>query len=39
LLSRLVRGSLELSVFDDLEATVVLAERPHERSLWERLVG
>ncbi|WP_410767316.1 amino acid permease [Haloferax sp. DFSO60] len=39
LLSRLAGGSLELSVLDDLEASVLLAERPHRRSLWERLVG
>ncbi|KAB1190512.1 amino acid permease [Haloferax sp. MBLA0076] len=39
LLSRLVGGALELSVLNDLETTVLLAERPHERSLRERLFG
>ncbi|KTG14444.1 amino acid permease, partial [Haloferax profundi] len=39
LLSRLVGGALELSVLDELETTVLLAERPHERSLRERLFG
>lgn len=39
LLSRFVGGSLTLSVLDDLETTVLLAERPHDRSLWERLLG
>ncbi|WP_115891743.1 amino acid permease [Haloferax sp. Atlit-48N] len=39
LLSRLVGGSLALSVLDDLETTVLLAERPRRRSLRERLFG
>jgi hypothetical protein len=39
LLSRIVGGSLNLSVLDDLDTAVLLAERPHERSLWERLFG
>ncbi|WP_307729304.1 universal stress protein [Natrinema salsiterrestre] len=39
LLSRLVRGSLVYDVVDDLECSVLLAERPTERSLRERLFG
>jgi len=39
LLSRLVGGSLTLSVLDDLDASVLLAERPRPRSLRERLLG
>jgi nucleotide-binding universal stress UspA family protein len=39
LVSRIVGGSLRLSVLDDLETTVLLAERPRERSLRERLFG
>ncbi|WP_135851049.1 amino acid permease [Halorussus salinus] len=39
LLSRLVGGSLKLSVLDDLDATVLLAERPRRRSVRERLFG
>ncbi|MBZ6494453.1 amino acid permease [Natrinema longum] len=39
LLSRLVRGSLVFDIVDDLECSVVLAERPTERSLRERLFG
>ncbi|WP_267641681.1 amino acid permease [Haloarchaeobius amylolyticus] len=39
LLSRLVGGSLALSVLEDLDTTVLLAERPHKRSLRERLLG
>ncbi|WP_435551315.1 universal stress protein [Natrinema sp. CGMCC1.2065] len=39
LLSRLVRGSLVSDVVDDLECSVLLAERPTERSLRERLFG
>jgi nucleotide-binding universal stress UspA family protein len=39
LLSRIVGGSLNLSVLDDLDTAVLLAERPHERSLRERLFG
>ncbi|EMA05884.1 amino acid permease [Haloferax denitrificans] len=39
LLSRLVGGSLALSVLNDLETTVLLAERPRRRSLRERLFG
>jgi nucleotide-binding universal stress UspA family protein len=38
-LSRIVGGSLTLSVLDDLETTVLLAERPHARTLRERLLG
>ncbi|WP_135821888.1 amino acid permease [Halostella litorea] len=39
LLSRVVRGSLTLSVLENLDASVLLAERPHSRSLRERLFG
>ena len=39
LLSRIVGGSLTLSVLDDLDTTVLLAERPRSRSLRERLFG
>jgi hypothetical protein len=39
LLSRIVGGSLTLSVLDDLDTTVLLAERPRARSLRERLFG
>jgi amino acid transporter/nucleotide-binding universal stress UspA family protein len=39
LLSRLVGGSLNLSVLDDLDTAVLLAERPHDRSVRERLFG
>jgi amino acid transporter/nucleotide-binding universal stress UspA family protein len=39
LLSRIVGESLTLSVLDDLDTTVLLAERPHARSLRKRLLG
>ena len=39
LLSRLVGGSLTLSVLEDLDASVLMAERPDERSIVERLFG
>jgi amino acid transporter/nucleotide-binding universal stress UspA family protein len=39
LLSRVVGGSLNLTVLDELDTTVLLAERPHARSLRERLLG
>ncbi|AUV84116.1 amino acid transporter (plasmid) [Salinigranum rubrum] len=39
LLSRIVGGSLTLSVLDDLDTAVLLAERPHARSIRERLLG
>jgi nucleotide-binding universal stress UspA family protein len=39
LLSRLVRGSLVLDVVEDVDCSVLLAERKHERSLRERLFG
>ena len=39
LLSRVVGGSLTLSVLEDLDASVLMAERPDERSFLERLFG
>lgn len=39
LLARLVTGSLVLGVVNDIECSVLLAERPTERSLRERLFG
>jgi formate/nitrite transporter FocA (FNT family)/nucleotide-binding universal stress UspA family protein len=39
LLARLVTDSLHLEVIDDLACSVVLCERPTERSLGERLLG
>ncbi|ADJ14691.1 amino acid permease [Halalkalicoccus jeotgali] len=39
LLSRLVRGSLAYDVIDELDRSVLLAERPTSRSIRERLFG
>jgi amino acid transporter/nucleotide-binding universal stress UspA family protein len=39
LLSRLVRGSIVLDVVDDVECSVVLAERARHRSVIDRLLG
>jgi nucleotide-binding universal stress UspA family protein len=39
MLSRLARGSLHLQVIDDVDSSVLLAERPHRRSLRQRLFG
>ncbi|MEF8813612.1 MAG: formate/nitrite transporter family protein [Halovenus sp.] len=39
LLSRLARDSLHLDIIDDVEGSVLLAERPEKRSLRKRLFG
>ncbi|WP_253737476.1 amino acid permease [Halohasta salina] len=39
LLSRLVRGSLAFDVLNDVDSSVLLAERPQKRSLVDRLFG
>ncbi|WP_277553082.1 formate/nitrite transporter family protein [Halobaculum limi] len=39
LLSRLVQNSLHLDVIDDVDCSVLLAERPTRRSIRDRLVG
>ncbi|MFB6151908.1 MAG: universal stress protein, partial [Haloarculaceae archaeon] len=39
LIQRLVGGSVVMDVVEDVECSVLLAERAHERSLFERLFG
>ncbi|ERG96218.1 formate/nitrite transporter family protein [Haloquadratum walsbyi] len=39
ILSRLLSDSLHLEVVNRVDASVVLAERPHDRSLTQRLIG
>ncbi|GKZ12832.1 amino acid permease [Haladaptatus sp. T7] len=39
LLSRLVRGSLALDIVDDVDCSVLLAEKQRKRSMRERLIG
>ncbi|QSG09626.1 Nucleotide-binding protein, UspA family [Halapricum desulfuricans] len=38
-LARLVRNTLHLDILDEVEASVVIAERSNGRSLWRRLFG
>lgn len=39
LLSRLLSSSLHVDVIEEVEGSVLLAERPAERSVWDRLFG
>jgi nucleotide-binding universal stress UspA family protein len=39
LLDRLVRGSVVIDVAEDVECSVLMAERKRERSLFQRLFG
>jgi len=38
-LARLVRNTLHLDILDEVDASVVIAERSNGRSLWRRLFG
>jgi nucleotide-binding universal stress UspA family protein len=39
MLARLAGDSLHINVIDDIECSVLLAERPYDRSLFQRLFG
>jgi formate/nitrite transporter FocA (FNT family)/nucleotide-binding universal stress UspA family protein len=39
LLARLVRNTLHLDILDDVECSIVIAERATKRSLWSRIFG
>ncbi|ERG99717.1 MAG: universal stress protein family, partial [Haloquadratum sp. J07HQX50] len=39
LLSRLISDSLHMQVINEVDAGVILSERPHDRSFTQRLIG